>query len=72
MRPGLEDALNEDPRQVHSVRGDLPGGDKLINLGDRDPRGHGHRQLKVPGRPVEFKVAIGVATSGANERVVRR
>ena len=43
------------------VRVDLAGLDQLLDLGDRDPAGHGAQRVEVARRLVEHQVAVPVA-----------
>ena len=68
----LEDPLDKHPGEVNLIGGDLAHLDELVDLGDgRGPR-HGHGDLEVLSRPVELKVAVGVATARADKRIVGR
>jgi hypothetical protein len=42
----------------------------VLDLGDRDPAGHGGERVEVAGGGVEDEVAVAVAFPGADEGVV--
>ena len=66
----LEDALHEDARGVHGVGVDLARLDQLLDLGDRDARGHGHHRGEVARGLAVDQVAVAVALPGLHEREV--
>ena len=52
--------------------GPAPGRDELLDLGDGDPTGHGHRRVEVLGGGLEDEVAGGVALPRLHDGEVGR
>jgi hypothetical protein len=67
---GLDDARDEDPRQVDQLRSDLAGLHDLIDLDDRDPRGLGEAGVEVLAAPAELYVAEPIGPIAAEQGVV--
>ena len=66
----LDDALHEDARGVDVLGVEFAGFDELLDLGDRDPAGHGAQRVEVARRRVVDEVAVPVAAGRADEREV--
>src|SRR5262247_2125212 len=66
----LDEALHEDAGRVHVVGVQRAGGHDLLDLRDRDARGHGHHRVEVARGAAVDEVAGLVGPPRLHQRVI--